>query len=751
MMLSKLLCITLLCSISCASISAQTIEKTDSVSKSAVTDSVAEPDILLEDFVISTTKKLVESDGATLTYNVSEDPEATTNSTLEILRKVPGVTVDANEDIRVNGQSSFKIYLNGREDPMLKGDIKTILKSMPAATIKKIEVISEPGAKYEAEGTGGILNIVTITKQSLSGYLTNLNLWIRPTSIGGSAYGRTKIKNVTASLHGSYNNGRIFHRYNYNHSEIENYESEENRLQVSDQRSRNEWDYWETNLDLSWEPDTLNLFTAGINFSNNTWGGSPVEQTMTMYNSNMDPTWSLKRDFISKGTWLGTSAQLSYQHNFRNPDHHLITSYSFDYSDNDNNSDIYMYELVGHPIMDDEAPYSRNMREAYGLGHIFQIDYSNKFSSKHHLEAGAKGSFNTNNANSAPWYGNSADNLVMDDSQHVKVNQFRDIIALYSSYSGSFGKWSFRAGLRYEYTHMGLKYKIGDYSSFTTILNDLVPNLSSTFKFTDSSNLRLAYQMRIARPGLGVLNPYRNTLTPNQVSYGNPNLVSEKSHNISLAYSNYGGKVSGSFKVKYYFSNNQVSDMIFIQDGIMNTTYANIGKYNNVAFETSLNWDIIKDMSFSLWLQETYEHMSADSPLLKGKRINWRTYVNGNYNYRFPNKIRFSAYGGGGSPWADLQSKGSPWYYYGIGLSRSFLKEDALTLSLNAQNFAPARRKSSWSQVSESVRTYSQSSYPQWSVGFSISYKFGGLKADVKRTAAVIEQEATTSGSNKGS
>lgn len=140
--------------------------KKDSVN---MNDTVPYYNETLEDFVITTTRKLVQSDGATLTYNVSEDPEAATNTTLEILRKVPGVTVDANDEIKVNGQSSFKIYLNGKEDPMMSGDIKTILKSMPASSIKKIEVISEPGAKYEAEGTGGILNIVTQTRQSQIG------------------------------------------------------------------------------------------------------------------------------------------------------------------------------------------------------------------------------------------------------------------------------------------------------------------------------------------------------------------------------------------------------------------------------------------------------------------------------------------------------------------------------------------------------------------------------------------------------
>lgn len=95
--------------------------ETDTVGAAGYTD--------LEDFVIVQQKKLVESDGAKLTYNVTEDPESGSSNILEILRKVPGVTVDAEDNVKVNGQSSFKILMNNREDPMLKGDLKTVLKS----------------------------------------------------------------------------------------------------------------------------------------------------------------------------------------------------------------------------------------------------------------------------------------------------------------------------------------------------------------------------------------------------------------------------------------------------------------------------------------------------------------------------------------------------------------------------------------------------------------------------------------------
>ena len=154
----------------------------------------------LGELVVAARRKLVESDGAKLTYNVEEDPMAQSNTILELLRRVPMVTVDANDDIKVKGESNFKIYLNGKEDPMLSGDIKTVLKSIPASTIKKIEVITEPGAKYDAEGVGGILNIITDQKRTIEGYNASVNMYVNNRNYGGGAYARTKIRNVTASL-----------------------------------------------------------------------------------------------------------------------------------------------------------------------------------------------------------------------------------------------------------------------------------------------------------------------------------------------------------------------------------------------------------------------------------------------------------------------------------------------------------------------------------------------------------------------
>ena len=715
---------------------------------SAPTDSVPDDaDVtMLEDFTIEVQRKLVQNDGAKLTYNVSEDAEAKSANILDILRKVPGITVDAEGNVKVNGQSSFKILMNNREDPMLKGDLKTILKSIPAASIKKIEVISEPGAKYEAEGAGGILNIVTDSTKDLPGFMTQYSAWISSGQIGGYIDGRTKINKVMLSGSVSYNNGRPFKRSNYSGSEVEDLTGGINHLLKSSTKGRTGWDYTGVNLNMSWEPDTLNLFTLSANYGYNGWD-SRADESRTMYSPTNDIIWDMSRNYVTDGYYSGISAEASYQHTFGRQGHNIVVSYLFNNSHDGNNSDIFNTMLQGALT---ESPFSGNRRKSRSFNHIVQVDYSDQFNKKHLLETGAKFDINHNRNNSYPVYGQNLEQALPDEDQRINVGQFRDIYALYASYTGSFSSWNVKAGVRYEHTRMGLRYHVGEYPDFTTKLNDVVPNMALSYNFSNASALRLAYQMRISRPGLGVLNPYVNVLTPGQVSYGNPDLKSGQTHNLSLSYSNYAGAFSGSAKASWRHSSNSITDVIFMRDDVMNTTYANVGKNDRMEIELSGDWSITNSLRWSVYTSTSYSHIKAESEFLKTTNCGWQTYINTNVNYTMPCKVRLSAYGGYYTPWIDLQSKGSDGYYYGLSASRSFLKDEALTVSVNLSNILPVSVGWHYEQTSETVRLSSHGSQKQWNVGLNISFRFGALTADVKRTAANVQTEAGGGASGKG-
>lgn len=701
----------------------------------------------LDELVVTAKRKLVQSDGATLTYNVEDDPEASVNNTIEMLRKVPMVTVDAEENIKVNGNSNFKILVNGKEDPMLSGDVKTVLKSMPAATIKKIEVITEPGAKYDAEGTGGILNIVTFGKQSLEGFMTNYSLRLSTNNYGGSFYGRTKLDKVTASANINYSEAIDLGYVNTNTSTSENLTSDENRYQTTDSRSKYKWNYLGGNLNLSWEPDTLNLFTVQGNVGKNDFNSTNL-QSMRLETIDLTERWSLKRDFssVSNSMWLGANA--SFQHTFRKQGHHIVGSYIFGYSRNNYDNTTFTHDMAG---ISEEFPWRINSNDNYSRRHALQADYANPLSDKHLIEAGAKATWERSYQDSEPWYGTTDENMEVRESERVDMMQFQDILAAYISYSGTFGKWNAKAGLRYEHTRIGLKYYIGEYAGFTSNLSDLVPNMAVSYRLGDAANLRLAYQMRISRPGLWNLNPYRNTMTINEVSYGNPDLDSERSNNLSLTYSNYGGKLGGSLSLNYARIDNSITDYQFFEDNVLHTTYANLGHYQNAGANMNLQWSVLPSLNAGIYLSGSYIDIKADSPELTASKHGWTGNYNLDIDYTFPFMLRMSLYCGGGSGWIDLQSESSGWSYHGLSLSRSFLKENTLSVSLYGSNILTPYRHNHYTQSSETSLTTSSGRSRQWQVGGSVTFRFGSLKADVRHTDAELDMmEGSASGGGGG-
>lgn len=180
--------------LSATALTAQNTNRTDSVRTQK-----------MDEVVVTRRRQLVRNDIDKLTYDVQHDETAKTKSTLEILKQIPFVSVDGQENIKVQGSSSFKVYKNGHPDPGFSGqNLKEILKAIPASTIKKIEVITDPGARYDAEGTTAILNIVMTNDTRLQGVSGNVNLSANTWgSMGAGAYLTTKTGKLTTTV--SYN------------------------------------------------------------------------------------------------------------------------------------------------------------------------------------------------------------------------------------------------------------------------------------------------------------------------------------------------------------------------------------------------------------------------------------------------------------------------------------------------------------------------------------------------------------------
>lgn len=698
----------------------------------------------LEELVVTAAKKVITSDGATLTYNMEEDVTSKGQNLLDAIKKIPLITVDGNDDIKVNGESNFKVYVNGREDPSLSTNAKQIFKAMPADAVVKVEVITEPGAKYDAEGVGGILNLVTVKKQSRDGYNANINLYAGNLMAGGSIYGRVKYRNITADANFSYTNGEYNKRESRQLSETEFFDGGAIAHKSEMFSQVMGFHFLNGNANLSWEPTTADVLTA--NFSINSLGGKICDSGGYSRSYGRNDNLVSKYDLSLSGTLKQNSIQtgVSYQHNFHGDGHHIVAGYLYSHG----KSSLYT-KTVTSAMMGIEMPDSISVSDMNNFTneHTAQLDYSLPLhGSKHLVEAGGKLIIRSNPSQSYSLFGNSDTSMKESLSDRADFVQRQTIAAGYASYKGVFGKFTASAGLRYEFTRMGIDFKYGDRQNFRNNLNDWVPNGALTYSFDMLTNLRLSYQMRITRPSVENVNPYEWKITPNNIRLGNPDLTSERNNNIKLLFTKFLTKCGGNVGLEYSITNNAIGTYNYWDNDIYYSRVDNNGEASRASLNLMFNYNITRSLSATLSGKVSYINLKND--VMKLRNSGWTGDYNLNVNYTAPHAVTVSAYGGQSAKNVVLQGTNDGWYYYGLGISKGFLKESALRISLNANSFLS--KYMYWRNSVVTSNSISRNEYrsSQWQVSINLAYTFGQLKERVKQTATQINNDDISKSSN---
>ena len=717
----------------------------------------------LKGVVITAQKPLVKVDVDKIEYNVKDDPDSKTNTVMEMLRKVPLVTVDGEDNIKVNGSSSFKIHLNGKPNNMMSDNPKDVLKSIPAHTIKSIEVKTNPGVKYDAEGVGGILNIVT-EGRGFEGYMLTVSARASTTGAGGGAYGTIQKGKFTMTGNYSYN------YYNsprsYNDSYQENYNSDKEKYLYWNGSNKGKGSSNYGSVEASYELDTLRLFTMSVSM----WGGSN-NSTGSGFNKmygkdHTTEAYSYITDSRSHSSNYSIRGNLDYQRSFSVKER--LLTFSYNVSTQPYNSDSYSHydDRKG----DWEKLYLLNRRndgKTNTLENTLQVDYSTPIGKLHTIETGLK-YINRDNTSDNRLYEAGA---TQEDQNDYKYNENRSskyqhmshIVGAYLGYALKYKKFTFKPGVRYEYTYQQVKYFVGPGDNFNAHFNDLVPSVSAGFKLDDTQSIRAGYNMRIWRPSIYYLNPYFNDQSPMSIRQGNPDLESEKSHAFNIGYSNYKVKWGFSASIYHSFNNNgieQISRIVTaeevangidghqVTEGALYTKPFNIGKSSSTSLGISGNLNLFKTLRIYMNLDGGYTDMKSPAEGLHN--YGWNGSLYGNIQYTFPLKIRASMYGGGSTAWVGLQGKGSGYNYYGLNINRSFLKQDRLSIGIYANRFL--QKYQEHSGVTQGTNFYStyNSKYPSRSFGFNLSWRFGELRANVKKAQRGISNDDVKSGGGSG-
>lgn len=698
----------------------------------------------INEVTVTAQKPLVKVEIDKLTYSLEDDPEAQTNNTLDMLRKVPMITVDGEDKIQLKGSTNYKIYMNGKPSNLLSGEnASDVLKGMPASSIKNIEVITDPGAKYDAEGIGGIINIIT-TKNALQGYTGNVRANASTLGrFGGGGYLSAKVGSLGLTANYNYNQNNS--PWNESYSTRENMGAGREGIINQNGRSKNKGPFQFGSLEASYEIDTLNLISVGANlFKGNMTNLS--EYFVEMLTDNPDKAYYYNRNSSSRSTFGSTDLNVDYQHSTSKKDELLTFSYRFSNSPNDNEGHTDLLNIFNYP---DSIKYPQwNINDASTTEHTAQVDYTTPLFKDQTLEVGGKYIFRQSDSETlkqifdpttSAWADSSDTNSDFKHTQHIYSG--------YLGYALKFSKFGFKAGVRAEGTSLLIKYAKAPEFDFDTHYFDVVPNATFSYQLGMSQQLRVGYNMRIQRPGIWYLNPYRNTTDPENISYGNPDLDSEKSNNVNFNYSMFSQKFNINASANYTFVNNAIERYTIVNaDGIAESTYGNIGKRQQAGVFLYGSWNPVPLFRVYLNGGVNYTDMKTNSTELlelSNKGFNGRVYAGTQFN--LPKDFTLGVNGGYSSPWISLQGKGSAYYYLGFSANKSFMKKK-LTVSLNVNN--PFWKTIEFESTT-SDPTFNMRSVNNWSARdfrISVSYRFGTLKDAIKKVKRGISNDDQKSG-----
>ncbi len=687
--------------------------------------------IQLQGVEVTAQRQLIKQEVDRIGYSVADDADSKTNNVLTMLRKVPMVSVDASDEIRVNGQTNFKIFRNGHPDPSLSRNAKDILKAMPASSVKRIEVITEPGAKYDAEGTTMILNIVMADNSTLKGVSGMATARAdQMGAMGGSLNLTTQLDKVVMSVdygiahdrgNGQKTKTTTLNRYMESGAELMSdgtFDVDKMTVHFGD-------------VSASWEPDTLNLVSLSLGGFAYDYGGNGTTSSI-MRDPAGQPIYSYSMGNHTNADSYSLDSRVDYQRRTRLKGEAITLSYMLSAWHNKNKDNSSYTDNVNLPV-----PYygiDQDGKEDFNE-HTVQLDWTRPLAPKHTIETGAKYIYRLNRSH------NVIDYLGIDVDTDMRYKHVTQVGAAYMSYTFSSGPWNARAGLRYEHSYLRATYPGGNQDAFETHLNDLVPSASLHYKFNFANSLKLSYAASINRPGISYLNP-AVIESPTSRSYGNTDLGSVHYHSVSLTYMRVGPKLTFNITPQFQFSNNGIGAVKWADGLVQVSTYENTLKTYSTTLSAFVQWMATPKTNLMLNGSIGYRYYKSDELDLKNDRMSGNFFAN--VTQFLPWKLQLSGFAGmWGGGINDLYGRMGTIFFHGFSLQRSFLKEDRLTVQVMAQNPFSGKYMSMKNYMTQGDVTgwtrYEQRQGRKF--GISVSYRFGSLTTHVKKADKSIEND----------
>jgi len=694
----------------------------------------------LSDVSISVSRPLIKQEVDRISYDIQADPESKVLTALDMMRKVPLLSLDADDNIKLKGSGNYKILINGKPSSMIARNPKDVLQSMPASSIQKIEVITTPPSKYDSEGLAGIINIIT-NKKIDNGYNGNLNLRhqfpVGGPNIGGSVTLKQGKFGITGyggtGIYGSPSTEIIYNRITTGAEPSE-------LLNTGWRKFKNNHRYG--GMDVSYEIDSLNLITVELNPYSG-YNKLTKVQEFKLTSPAQITAYSLLSN--NRFNWDGFNASFNYQLGFKNIKDRLLTfSYAYNDGGNPQLNDLFFSNRQNYTV-----PDYKQQNEGRTKEQTLQLDYVHPIKELR-IEGGVKSIFRNNTSN-FEYMGLNANNgnYEIDPTRTNTFTNNQNILGVYNSYSYTLTNWGFKGGLRLEETFVKADF-ISNASQINTHYFNLIPTFSINRKFKNETSLNFGFTQRIERPGIDNINPFIDRSTPNYESTGNPDLKAVLSNNFELTYSRF-KKGSINLGLSYNYSNNAVQRIVKYSDidKISRSSYANIGKNKaltsnlNVTYPLNTKWNLSINGNIGYtWIEGYIDGKSAKNDGFTG-------YIYLNTGYKFNHGWRATTTFSYNAAEVMLQGKSGQYSYMSFSGSKELIK-DRLTFSASINNpFTKYRYYRTFVQGDNFSQNYSGQNFNR-SVNMSLNWKFGKLSNSIKKNQRNINNDDVKSGSKSG-
>ncbi|WP_224999094.1 TonB-dependent receptor domain-containing protein [Cesiribacter sp. SM1] len=691
---------------------------------------ISESEEILNEVTIEGQRPMIEERVDRTVYNAEDDASNKGGDAADVLRKVPMLSVDLDGNVSMRGSQNIRVLINNRPSTITAGSVADALKQIPADMIKSVEVITSPSAKYDAEGSAGIINIIT-KKNTLQGGSLNVD-----TGVG--------LRGTNLGLNGSYRVGKMgfslggFGRAGYNMpGSFENTQTivADGNENVTKQEAdtRNNMMFGRYSFGWDYEINEKNYVNASVQYGLRN-GHNYQDDLLTQRFINGELASREMRDVEvtdNSGTW---DVNLNYTHTFNKPQQELSLLTQFSRNNRTNN-------FTNSLFQEDETTIDsrvKNINESYNQESTVQLDYQNPIGKNQMLELGGKQILRQVISDYETFVAQGTAAFEKSENQNLSnvFNYNQNISAGYLSYTlTTANKYSIKAGTRYEYTTITADFENSLGEVKIPSYGVIVPSINLSKSLKGGNTVKLAYNRRIQRPSLQFLNPNVQNPNPAFRTIGNPELDPEYTNNFELGYSTYFKSTSLNVTTFVRNTNNSIQAVRnSVEEGVIETSYYNIGRENAYGASIFGGINIAKKFTLNGGTDFYYADLSnnVDAPDQRATNSGWVANIRAFGNYSLGSGWGLQGFGFYRSGQVQLQGYQGGFGIYSLNIRKEF-NERKGSIGFGAENFFSNTMKIRNELNTPTISQQSTNIIHNLNFKINFSYRIGKMTMDAPR------------------